>query len=87
MGTFGAIPKKVKVNKPVVILQHGLMGSCADWIINGQDSLAFLLVEQGYDVWINNSRGNRYSRNHVRLDPDTDKQYWDFSFTEMAKYD
>jgi pimeloyl-ACP methyl ester carboxylesterase len=39
---------------------------------------------------MNNSRGNRYSRNHIFLDPDDDKQterFWDYSFEEMAKYD
>ena len=24
---------------------------------------------------------------HTRLDPDTDKKYWDFSFQEMAEFD
>jgi len=50
--------------------------------------LGFILADNGYDVWINNTRGNRYSRNHVTLDPDHDKkQFWDYSFEEMAKYD
>ena len=58
-----------------------------DWLMNGKISLAFVLAEKGYDVWLNNSRGNRYSRSHIYLDPDTDKQFWDYSFEEMAKYD
>ncbi|CDW91490.1 ab-hydrolase associated lipase region family protein [Stylonychia lemnae] len=74
--------------KSVVILQHGLNCSATDWILNSHNSLAFILADNGYDVWINNSRGNRYSRNHVTLDPDHDKkQYWDYSFEEMAKFD
>ena len=36
---------------------------------------------------MNNSRGNKHSRFHRFLDPDYDKEYWDFSFYEMGKYD
>ena len=64
------------------------MDSAAGWVLNGPNSLAFILADNGYDVWMNNSRGNRYSRYHVHLDPDTDKpQFWDYSFEDMAKYD
>jgi len=66
------------------------MDSCAGWILNGQQSLAYILADLNYDVWMNNSRGNRYSRQHISLDADDDKQseqFWDYSFEEMAKYD
>lgn len=56
-------------------------------MLNGTNSLPFLLANNGYDVWVNNTRGNRYSRNHVFLDPDNDKVFWDYSFEDMAKYD
>lgn len=39
---------------------------------------------------MNNTRGNRYSRHHITLDPDDDKHkeaFWDYSFEDMAKYD
>jgi predicted acyl esterase len=40
---------------------------------------AFVLVEHGYDVWLGNSRGNKYSKGHI--DPKlSDKDYWAFSF-------
>jgi hypothetical protein len=45
------------------------------------------LADKGYDVWMNNSRGNRYSKNHVSLEANDDKEFWDYSFEEMAKYD
>ena len=48
---------------------------------------AFLLADGGYDVWLGNTRGNKYSRKHVKYDPDTDKEYWAHSFTELYKYD
>ena len=41
---------------------------------------------KGYDVWLGNYRGNHESREHMKLDPDWDSDYWQFSWDEMAKY-
>ena len=45
-----------------------------------------MLIDQGYEVWLGNSRGNRYSFEHVKYTL-KDKEYWDFSFHEMGIYD
>ncbi|CAG9786448.1 unnamed protein product [Diatraea saccharalis] len=74
-------------SKNTVILQHGLFASSADWILNGpQKSLAYALADAGYDVWMTNIRGNRYSREHSRYKEKT-KEYWNFSWHEVAVYD
>lgn len=39
---------------------------------------AFLLENDGYDVWLINFRGNYYSNRHVTLNSDRDYSFWDF---------
>jgi lysosomal acid lipase/cholesteryl ester hydrolase len=76
--------------KPVVFLQHGLLSSADTWIINSETlAPAFVLANKGYDVWLGNQRGTKYSRRHETLDPDKmeDLHYWDFSFVEMGMMD
>lgn len=95
-----------------VLIQHGLLGSSADFLLLGPNkalgklimfknkygysfchfkgelfSLAYLLADEGYDVWLLNCRGNIYSRMHKTLDPDTNSSFWNFSFYEIGIYD
>lgn len=71
---------------PVVFLMHGLFGSAVDWILTGTESLALYLASEGFDVWMGNARGNKYSRKHTTLEPDCN-EFWDFSFDEIGRYD
>ncbi|XP_046452950.1 lipase 3-like isoform X1 [Daphnia pulex] len=71
-----------------VFLQHGVFSSSACWLLNpSHRSLAFRLADLGYDVWMGNTRGNIYSRNHVELDPDQDPEFWQYSWDEIGYYD
>jgi len=75
--------------RPVVFMQHCLCCSSAIWVFGPPEkSLAFILADAGYDVWMGNARGNTYSRSHAFLDPDKDKEeFWDFDWHETAMYD
>ena len=80
--------QKHKTNhRPVIVMQHGMNDSSQFAMDEGMDSIALIFAESGYDVWLNNSRGNLYSRNHKYLDPDYDEEFWDYSFVELGKFD
>ena len=71
-----------------VLLQHGLLDASVTWVMNfPNQSLAYILADAGYDVWLGNVRGNSYSRAHVKYNPDVDVEFWDFSWDDMASDD
>eukprot|EP00013_Stygamoeba_regulata_P007218 CAMPEP_0177642424 /NCGR_PEP_ID=MMETSP0447-20121125/7579_1 /TAXON_ID=0 /ORGANISM="Stygamoeba regulata, Strain BSH-02190019" /LENGTH=665 /DNA_ID=CAMNT_0019144581 /DNA_START=207 /DNA_END=2204 /DNA_ORIENTATION=- len=71
----------------VVFLQHGLMDSAATWVLNTpQRSLAYILADAGFDVWLGNSRGNKYSLGHTHHAHNASK-FWQFDFDQMAHFD
>lgn len=86
---FRILPRCNDTRKRIpVMLMHGLYDSSDAWILSGpQNALAYILSENCYDVWAPNHRGNRYSRDHLTLDPDKDMEFWNFSFDEQGYFD
>ncbi|GME71705.1 unnamed protein product [[Candida] boidinii] len=90
------LPKKVtasnvnlrQFNKPVVYMHHGLLTNSELFVLGDKTSkcLPFLLTDLGYDVWLGNNRGNKYSRKHIKYSS-KDYKFWDFSLDEFAMFD
>lgn len=57
------------------------------WVFNEpQVAPAFVLARAGYDVWLGNNRGNRFSLAHTTLDP-TSFEFWQFDWEDMGTKD
>ncbi|KAI9045338.1 sterol esterase [Aspergillus affinis] len=76
------------VKKKVVYLHHGLLMCSEVWVCltEEQRCLPFQLVERGYDVWLGNNRGNKYSKKSVKHSP-LSNEFWDFSIDQFAFHD
>ncbi|KAL7145944.1 hypothetical protein ABFS83_06G008100 [Erythranthe nasuta] len=73
--------------RPPVLLQHGILVDGMTWMLNTpQQSLATVLADNGFDVWISNTRGTRFSRRHLTLDP-TDPEYWNWTWDELVTHE
>lgn len=72
---------------PPVLLLHGLFMAGDAWFLdNTEQSLGFILADHGFDVWVGNVRGTRWSHGHVTLS-EKNKEFWDWSWQELALYD
>jgi lysosomal acid lipase/cholesteryl ester hydrolase len=81
-------PGKDGLKKKVVYMHHGLMMNSEVWVCltNRERCLPFELVERGYDVWLGNNRGNKYSKKNIHMAP-TDAKFWNFSMDQFAFHD
>ncbi|KAK3122226.1 hypothetical protein QOZ80_8BG0666790 [Eleusine coracana subsp. coracana] len=70
-----------------VLLQHGVLVDGLSWLLaSPEESLAFVLADHGFDVWIANTRGTRWSRRHVSLDSSS-RLYWNWSWDDLVVND
>ncbi|CAK9440457.1 uncharacterized protein LODBEIA_P45570 [Lodderomyces beijingensis] len=75
-------------NGKVIYLHHGLLMCSEIWVtmLEKYQNLPFILYDLGYDVWMGNNRGNKYSQKHLFYDLDS-TEYWNFSLDEFAIFD
>ena len=75
-------------DKPPILLLHGSGGSAMGWLEGGEDpNLPGELAARGYDVWISNQRGARYSNKNRRDGEWSQKERWNWTYADMAMYD
>ncbi|TQN75195.1 Lipase [Colletotrichum shisoi] len=76
------------LKKKVLYLHHGLLMNSEVWVCltDERRCLPFVLAEQGYDVWLGNNRGNKYSKKSVHHSPKS-PGFWNFSIDEFAFHD
>ena len=60
--------------KKPILFHHGIIDSSDSFIVNGEKAPAIMAAQEGFDVWLGNSRGNKYSRLHSDSQVDPDKQ-------------
>ncbi|KAI5951731.1 TGL1 [Candida jiufengensis] len=75
-------------NGKVIYLHHGLLMCSEIWVTMTEkyQNLPFILYDLGYDVWLGNNRGNKYSQKHLFHNLSSTK-YWNFSLDEFAIFD
>ncbi|KAJ3226961.1 hypothetical protein HK099_003753 [Clydaea vesicula] len=77
-------------HKPAVLIWHGFGISSESFVCNVKPhlNLAFVLADEGFDVWLGNCRGNKYSLKHKSFDiNDKNSDFWDFGIDEIINYD
>ncbi|KAI9814547.1 MAG: cholesterol esterase [Thelocarpon impressellum] len=76
------------VKKRVVYLHHGILMNSEVWVCltDKERCLPFQLVDRGYDVWLGNNRGNKYSKKSTVHSP-TSFAFWNFSIDQFAFHD
>ncbi|KAK8556923.1 hypothetical protein V6N13_064911 [Hibiscus sabdariffa] len=73
--------------KQPILIQHGVLVDGMTWLLNSpEENLPMILADNGFDVWIANTRGTRFSRTHVSLDP-SQPEFWDWSWDELVSFD
>ena len=72
----------------VIFLQPGFLSTGLNYFGINKKSLAYVLQEKGYDVWIGNNRGCKFSSKHITKDSTkSNGNYWEYTMDEIVKYD
>lgn len=71
--------------KRPVLIGHGLFQCSGAFVLNEERSLAFVLIDEGYDVWVGNNRSTA-GLGHTSLSY-KDPEYWNWGLKELGIYD
>ena len=68
-------------------MMHGWAADHKFWTCNDPElAPAFILADQGFDVWLGNNRGNRFARAHTTIPIDS-KEFWDIQSVKMGLHE
>lgn len=57
------------------------------WLANDTElAPPFILVDQGYDVWLGNNRGTRFGQAHISMDKSQQK-FWETNYVDYGMHD
>ncbi|XP_059093434.1 lipase 3-like [Tigriopus californicus] len=75
--------------KTPVFLGHCLLCTSAVFAFGPPTkSLAYVLADAGFDVWMGNTRGSTWSKNHTTLDTGMGSEaFWDFGWDKTGRLD
>lgn len=74
----GKFTDDAQLQKPVVLFMHCQDCDHMEFVSNeAEKAPAIVLANLGYDVWLGNNRGNRFSLAHLDKHP-SEKSFWDF---------
>ncbi|XP_070507081.1 uncharacterized protein [Chironomus tepperi] len=79
-------PRTNKGCKLPVFLMHCAFTNSMYWVNTPGVAFGLYLADEGYEVFMGNVRGSKYSSAHKWLDPESIK-YWHFGYHEMGIYD
>jgi len=80
----------LKSEKLPVLALAGSFNDAETWLrkAKGGKPLPLQLFDHGYDIWIGNSRGTKYSNvSDVHIANDDSYDRWNFSWAELGLYD
>jgi lysosomal acid lipase/cholesteryl ester hydrolase len=78
-----------------VLYQHGYGQDATTTLVQsnaafpGEKTNIFKTIDDGFDVWMGNFRGTKYSQGHTNPYPDYNEtfDYWNFTFAQLGVYD
>lgn len=87
LGIHRVKARGIKKFNGAVFIQHGMMQTSETFVCRAPNkALAFILADAGYDVWLGNNRGNKYSYKHIQHSPNNEA-FWNFCIDDFALRD
>jgi len=84
---YGRKDTNINAKRPPVLLVHGAFGSAVHYTFDSPDKgLAYILADEGFDVWLGNYRSVSCSKKHKYYD-NTSERFYDYTAHEVAIYD